>query len=94
MNIRTNYGEFKDINIKPYGNEETYTLAEIKGNTEGEYLLLGFDAPILDDNVWRFWIECGYADGSADTHKVKLSHDDKSYIRMMYLEYKEKLKKN
>lgn len=90
MNIVTEFGEFKDIKIESYGSDETYSLAKIEDADKNEYMILGFDAPITDDNVWRFWVECGDADGYAETHKAKLKHDDMTFIRQMYLEYKSK----
>lgn len=86
MNIATKFGEFKNIKIEPYSDHETYSLSKIE-NKDG-YMILGFDAPMEDDNVWRFWVECGDADGHAKTHNAELKHEDISYIRQMYLEYK------
>lgn len=87
MNISTEFGEFKDIKIEPCGDNEVYSLSKIENKEKREYMILGFDAPIPDDNVWRFWVECGDSDGYAITHAIKLKQEEMSYIRQMYIDY-------
>ena len=89
MDIKTKFGVAKDVKIESYGQEdgETYILGYI--NQDGdEYDLLGFDAPIPDDPKWRFWVESGDKDGSAETNDAGITEDDKAVIRQMYEEYK------
>lgn len=88
MNVTSKFGEFKDIKIEPYIDNETYTLSKIEG--ANEYMLLGFDAPSPEDmdNEWRFWVECGDADGHAETHAADLSQDEMTSLKEMYGKYK------
>ena len=89
MNIFTKFGEFKDIKVEPYNSDqETYTLS--KAEDEEGYMILGFDAPTEDDNVWRFWVECGDEDGHAETHGAELKQEEMELIKQMYFEYKQK----
>ena len=88
MDIKTRFGTAKDIKIDPYGNG-TYTLAYIfPMNEYDEYILFGFDAPLEDDPVWRFWVEFGDKDGAADTEDAKISDEDKEKIKKLFEEYK------
>ena len=82
--MNTKFGEFTDLKVEPYG-DGTYTLSKIE--TENEYIFLGFDAPIPSDEVWRFWVECGDADGHAETYSADLTESEKEHIKQMYEEY-------
>lgn len=86
--ITTPYGAFTNLEVTPY-NEETYVLANL--SKEEGYAMLGFDAPVTDDNVWRFWVELGYMDGSAETHSVELSKEDQDAIKELHFLYKQSL---
>lgn len=88
--IETIFGtaESTDIKVEPYGNE-TYTLCYLHSDGEGNYDLLGFDAPTEDDPEWRFWVESGDDDGCAETNKVYLTKDEKDYIKSLYYSYKD-----
>lgn len=99
MDIRTKYGTFTDIDhIEPYGNG-TYTLGYMPydnasyytdGDDDGNetpYALLGFDAPIPDDDNWRFWVEFGDSHGYAEIYDAEISASDKERIKQLYYEY-------
>lgn len=89
MNIKTIYGVVNEeqIEIKPYGCG-SYTVCYIKTHQQGDYYLLGFDAPMDDDNVWRFWIESGFKDGSAETDIADITDAEKKFIKSLYQKYK------
>lgn len=88
MNITTIFGEAReeDITVVPYGHG-TYELCYLNSDGEGTYDLLGFDAPIPDDDEWRFWVESENVDGSAETSKVDITEEEKEYIKSLYYEY-------
>lgn len=83
--------EETDIKIEPYG-YGSYELCYLNSNGEGKYNLLGFDAPVEDDNVWRFWVESGDEDGSSETNKVDITNEEKEYIQSLYYTYINSLK--
>ncbi len=87
MDITTKYGIAKNVKAEPYCADETFTLGFIKEDDNGEYILLGFDAPVSDDPVWRFWVELGYKDGGAETKNAELSQEDADKIKALYEEY-------
>lgn len=89
MDIKTKFGVAKDIKIEPYSEHETYILGYINVG-ETEYDLLGFDAPVEDDPVWRFWVESGDADEANETNDAEISEEDKELIKKMYAKYKRK----
>lgn len=88
QSVKTPYGVFTNLEVTPY-NEETYVLANLL--KEEGYVMLGFDAPVTDDNVWRFWVELGYADGSAETRSVELCKEEQDIIKELYFLYKQSL---
>lgn len=89
QNIETRFGAFENIKMSSYGGNEVYSLSEIEGSKEGEYFLLGFEAPVPDDNQWKFWVEKGYSDGSAETVPANLSLKDEQLIKQLYFDYKQ-----
>lgn len=88
QSIKTPYGIFSNLEVTPY-NEETYVLASLP--REEGYSMLGFDAPVSDDNVWRFWVELGYMDGSTETHSVELSEEERDIVEELHFLYKKSL---
>lgn len=88
MNIIKIFGEVReeDIKVVPYGHG-TYELCYLNSDGEGNYDLLGFDAPIEDDNVWKFWVESGESEGSSETNKVDITDEEKDYIKSLYAEW-------
>lgn len=86
MNITTQFGIAYDVKVEHYI-EDSYTLGYINRNDDGSYDLLGFDAPIKADPVWRFWVEHGYKNGAAEMNKAELSIEDKAIIAQMYADY-------
>lgn len=81
MKVETAFGKVNINSIEPYG-ESSYILGYIKEpNDCSEYTMLGIDVPVEDDPVWRFWVEEGFADGSAQTHDAELSEEDKLVIK-------------
>jgi hypothetical protein len=87
MNITTKYGIAKNVKAEPYCADETFTLGFVKKDDNGEYILLGFDAPVSDDPTWRFWIEKGSFNGSSETQDAELSQEDADKIKALYEEY-------
>lgn len=96
MDIKTPYGVFTDIDhIEDYGNG-TYVLAYLPdtdnidpfnvgaNGSEEPYMLLGFDAPVEDDPVWRFWVEFGDSEGASETEDAELSQSDIDKIIALY----------
>lgn len=85
MDIKTKFGVANDVQINEYSSNGTYTLGYIlKSEDTDKYILLGFDAPIKNDSKWRFWVECGDADGYAETYDAGLSKNDKDLIKELF----------
>lgn len=87
--IVTKFGMFENLIVESYGGDSTYSLAKID-EEDDTYSLLGFDAPTKDDNVWRFWVECGDSDGHAETYAAELLACDEEHIKSLYKKYRER----
>lgn len=91
MKIKTIFGEFTDLKVDLYCDNEAYILATIEDKETNGTLTLGFDAPIEDDNVWRYWIESEDVKGNAQTFKADITEEEKRYIQELYYKYKNSL---
>lgn len=78
-----------EYNLIPYG-EGAFIVKKLEIlEDEKEYLdykYLGVDCPIIDDNVWRFWIEYGYINGESCTVKADLTRLEKSNLKKIIME--------
>ena len=95
----------KDVKVEPYM-DGSYILAQIVNNgtyQDGspyvppyvwevpiDYIWLGFDAPVVGDPVWRFWIEVGDINGYSNTYAANLTPEEEQTIKELYQEYRNK----
>ena len=68
-----------EVKVISYG-ESSYILCEIESK-QYEYILLGADIPVPDDNTWRFWIEYGFKDGHTEIEKWDMSNTQEEMLK-------------
>jgi len=76
--------------FKEYCAAGTY-CKRIECEVDEEYRLLVVSEPLDDDPMWRFCIEIGYPDGSADTTSVELTDEEKESIKQQIYQLKQKV---
>lgn len=94
MDIQTAYGICRHVDIDhlvTYGcndsSTSTFIFTDYIIDNKYSYLLFGFEVLHDRNNEFRFFVEEGSEDGSADTYKAEISRTDQEEIKKIYAEY-------
>ncbi len=54
-----------------------------------DYVLIGCDFPIGDEEEWKFWEEIGYSTGEIQNFTITLSEKDEQEVKNYIMTHKE-----